>query len=141
MAHPFRERCYLVHAVAPERVSASEANDALNAYIDDPDRGIAVFHDHFVGAPHGGIAILDVRSEDELAMLEDPGPLAGWHLQVSALTFSLSAVGFAEQARLTLREYGRTTIDALRGAEPDDPRLWWQRHPRDDPSRRPPSRG
>ena len=65
----------------------------------------------------------DLLSEDELAMVDDAGPLTGWQLQVSALILSLSAVGFAEQARLTLRECGKTTIDALRAAEPDDPRL------------------
>ena len=66
-----------MHAVAPTRVLASEANDALNAYIDDPVRGIAVFRDHFVGAPHGRVAILDVLSEDELAMLDDARSPAG----------------------------------------------------------------
>lgn len=127
MAEPFKQRCCLVYAVAPTSMSASEANDALNAYIEDRDRGVAVFHDHFTGSPHGGIAVFDVRSEDELAMLDDPGPLAGWQLQVHALTFSLSATGFSEQTQLTVREYGKTSLDALREAEPRDPRFWWQR--------------
>jgi hypothetical protein len=128
MAEPFKQRCYLVYAVAPASVSASDANDALNAYVGDQARGIAVFHDHFARSPHGGIAVFDVRSEDELAMLERPGPLARWQLHVHALTFSLSTTGFTEQTRLTVREYGKTSLDALREAEPQDPRFWWQRH-------------
>ena len=127
MAEPAKERCYLVYAVAPPSVSASEANDSLNSYIEDQRRGTVIFHDHFTGSPHGGIAVFDVKSEDELAMLDDAGPLAPWELQIHALTFSLSAVGFIEQADLTVREYGRTTFDALRETETEDPRFWWQR--------------
>jgi hypothetical protein len=127
VADLFKQRCYLVYAVAPASVAASEANDSLNAYIEDQERGTVVFHDHFTGSPHGGVAVFDVRSEDELARLDDGGPLAGWQLQIHALTFSLSAVGFIEQTDLTVREYGKTTFDALREAEPEDPRFWWQR--------------
>lgn len=122
------ERCYVVYAVAPPEVSASGANSALNAYIEDRRRGVVVFHDHFTGSPHGGFAVIDVRTRDELALLDDPGPLAGWELRVHALTFSLSAVGFVEQAQFTVREYAKTSFDELRTAEPADPRFWWQRH-------------
>ena len=121
------ERCYLVYALAPASVSARDANDSFNEYIADETRGLVPFHDHFTGAPHGGVAVFDVRSEDELARLDDPGPLAGWDVAVHALTFALSSVGFAEQAELTLREYRGTTLDELRRDEPDDPRFWWRR--------------
>jgi hypothetical protein len=128
VADQFKPRCYLVYALAPSSVAASEANDAVNAYIEDQKRGIVVFHDHFTGSSrHGGVAVFDVRSEDELAMLDDPGPLDGWRLNIHALTFALSAVGFVEQADLTLREYAKTTLDALRQDELRDPRFWWQR--------------
>ncbi len=43
-------RCYLVYAVASEGISASDANDLLNDYVADRQRGIAVFHDHFTAA-------------------------------------------------------------------------------------------
>jgi hypothetical protein len=122
------ERCYVVYAVAPPEVSARGANSALNAYIEDRRRGVVVFHDHFTGSPHGGFAVFDVRTQDELALLDDPGPLTGWELRVHALTFSLSAVGFVEQAQFTVREYAKTSFDELRTAEPADPRFWWQRH-------------
>jgi len=123
----FRQRCYLVYAVAPESLSAREANDLLNEYIEDRGRGIVVFHDHFAGSPHGGIAVFDVRSDAERAMLEDPGPLVDWRLQTSALTFALSAVGFIEQTEFTLAQYGKTTVEREREAEPADPRFWWRR--------------
>jgi hypothetical protein len=131
MAESFKQRCYLVYALAPESTAASQANDDLNAYIEDRRRGTVVFHDHFSSAPHGGVAVFDVRSEEELRMLDDPGPLAQWHLEVHPLTFSLSAVGFIEQTRLTLREYAKTTVDALRRAEPNDARFWWSRRERE----------
>jgi hypothetical protein len=65
-------RCYLIYARAPEHITAAEANDLLNSYVADERRGLAVFHDHFTGRPHGGFVVLDVRTEDELALLDDP---------------------------------------------------------------------
>ncbi len=120
-------RCYIVYAVAPQGTSAREANDLLNAFIEAPGRGLPVFHDHFTGAPHGGVAVFEVRSEDEEARLADHAPLSGWDVGVHALTFSLTGVGFVAQTELTTEEYGGTTIAALREAEPDDRRFWWRR--------------
>ena len=57
-------RCYLVHALAPEGTSARQANDLLNEYVADRSRGLAVWHDHFIGE-HGGAAVFDVRDDDE----------------------------------------------------------------------------
>jgi hypothetical protein len=118
-------RCVLVYALAPEGMTAREANDRLNEYVADSRRGLSVWHDHFVSA-HGGAAVLDVRSEAERALLDDPGPLAGWALSVHPLTFSLSAVGFAAQTSFTLESYRGVTLDELAAAEPDDPRFWWK---------------
>lgn len=120
-------RCYLVYAVAPEGTSARNANDALNAYIGESGRGLPVFHDHFTGTPHGGIAILEVRAADEEVLLADLGPLADWDVAVHPLTFSLTGIGLFAQAELTIEGYGKTTIEALREAEPDDRRFWWRR--------------
>ena len=120
-------RCYLVYATAPEDVSARAANDALNEYVADPGRGIPVFHDHFTGKPHGGVAVFYPRTADEAALLDTAGPLEGWNLQVHALTFALAPVGFAAQTEFTLEAYGETSLDALRRAEADDPRYWWRR--------------
>jgi hypothetical protein len=120
-------RCYLVYAVAAENTPAGDANDLLNAYIEAAGRGLPVFHDHFTGEPHGGVAVFEVRDEDEEAQLADPGPLAGWEIVIHALTFSVTGVGFVAQTELTIEGYGKTTIEALRNAEPENPRFWWQR--------------
>jgi hypothetical protein len=119
-------RCVLVYALAPEGMPAREANDRLNEYVADSRRGLSVWHDHFIGA-HGGAVVLDVRSEEEVALLDDRGPLQGWDLSVHPLTFSLSAVGFAAQTSFTLESYRGVGLDELAVAEPDDPRFWWKR--------------
>lgn len=119
-------RCYLIYALAPEGMSATEANEALNEYVADARRGPAAWHDHFVGE-HGGAAVLEVRTDEEQALLDDPGPLAGWRISVHPLTFSLTAVGFVAQGALTLEEYRGVTYDELAASEPDDPRYWWRR--------------
>ncbi len=120
------ERCFFVYALAPAGTTAREANDRLNDYVADSRRGLAVWHDHFVGA-HGGAVVLDVRSDEERALLDDPGPLSGWQLAVHPLAFSLSAVGFAAQTSFTLERYREVTLDELAASEPADPRFWWQR--------------
>jgi len=116
-------------------MSASEANDALNTYIADPSRGIPVVHDHFTGKPHGGFAVLFPRDENELARLNDHGPLEGWEIHHHPLVFAITLVGLDAQVGFTLQEYGQTTLDALRADEPEDPRYWWQRRGRGSPKR------
>ena len=119
-------RCHLVYALAPPGVSAREANILLNEYVADASRGLAVWHDHFVGE-HGGAVVLDTRDEQEEARLADPGPLEGWQLSSHPLTFSLTAVGFSAQTSFTLEGYRDVTLEELASAEPDDPRYWWRR--------------
>ena len=119
-------RCHLVYALAPDGVSARAANDLLNEYVADESRGLAVWHDHFVGI-HGGAVVLDVRDGGEEARLGDPGPLGGWELSAHPLTFSLSAVGFSAQTSFTLEQYRGVGLEELAAAEPDDPRYWWRR--------------
>ena len=119
-------RCYLVYALAPVGTTAREANDRLNEYVADSRRGLAVWHDHFVGT-HGGAVVFDVRSEEEEALLDQPGPLAGWSLSIQPLTFSLSAVGFSAQTSFTLEQYRGVSLEELDAAEPDDARFWWRR--------------
>jgi hypothetical protein len=119
-------RCHLVYAVAPDGMSAREANDVLNAYIGEPDRGLPVFHDHFTGEPHGGFVVFEVRTDAEEAALAEPGLLTGWELTTHALTFALTGVGFTAQTEFTIEAYGKTTLDELRASEPDDKRFWWR---------------
>ena len=116
-----------MYAVAPKGTSASHANDLLNAYIEELGRGLPIFHDHFTGHPHGGIAVLEVRSAEEERRLADPGSLEGWEIATHPLTFALTGVGFVAQTELTIEGYGKTTLEALRRAEPDDRRFWWRR--------------
>jgi hypothetical protein len=116
----------LVYALAPTATSAREANDRLNGYVADARRGLSVWHDHFIGT-HGGAVVLDVTSDDERALLDDPGPLVDWKLSIHPLTFSLSAVGFAAQASFTLETYRSVSLEQLAADEPDDPRFWWRR--------------
>jgi hypothetical protein len=124
-----RPRCYLVFALAPEGMTASEANRLLNGYIDDVSHGLPVYHDHFARKPHGGVAILYPRDEQEHARLDDPGPLAGWQTTISPLVFSLTPVGFAAQTSFTLERYGRTTLELLMAKEESSTLFWWQRRP------------
>ena len=122
-----RRRCYLVYAVAPEGTSARAANELLNDYIGDRRRGIIVFHDHFAGKPHGGLAVWDVSTDEQLALLDDQGQLDGWDVRVHPLTFALAATGFAAQMELTLDAYGGKTLADLAADEEDDDRFWWRR--------------
>jgi hypothetical protein len=124
---PAQRRCYLVYALAPQSMSARDANERLNEYISDRRRGVVVFHDHFVGSPHGGLAVFDVPDEHARALLDDPGPLEDWDLRVHGLTFSLAATGFAAQMELTAKEYAGRTLAELAAEEPEDPRFWWRR--------------
>jgi hypothetical protein len=119
-------RCHLVYAVAPHGMSAREANDVLNAYIETPERGLPVFHDHFTGKPHGGFVVFEIRTDDEEAALSDPGLLEGWQIAVHPLTFALTGVGFTAQTEFTIEAYGKTTLDELRASESDDKRFWWR---------------
>lgn len=76
MSEP-RSRCYLVHALTPDGMSAREANDLLNDYIGEEGRGLIVTHDHFTRRPHGGFAVFEVSTEAETEKLADPGPPQG----------------------------------------------------------------
>jgi hypothetical protein len=122
-----RSRCFLVYAVAPEGMSAADANDLLNRYIGEPGRGQIVTHDHFIGKPHGGFAVFEVSTDEEQAKLSDPGLLEGWQLTSRPLTFSLTAVGFVAQADFTLRNYGGTSLAELEASEEPRKRFWWQK--------------
>jgi len=123
-----KQRCYLVYAVAPEGVTARQANELLNEYIEDRRRGFVIFHDHFTGKPHGGLAVFDVRDQEAFDLLDADGPLEGWEVRVHALTFSMAATGFAAQMALTAEAYGGKRLDQLRREETDDERFWWLRN-------------
>ena len=121
--------CYLVYATAPTGMRARDANDALNAYVADGSHGIAVVHDHFTGRPHGGFAIVFPRNKHEPERPTIQARSKAGRFTAIGLVFALTPVGFDAQMAFTLDRYGHTSLDALRAAEPTDPRYWWQRDP------------
>ena len=118
--------CCLVYATAPTGMRARDANDALNAYVADGSHGIAVVHDYFTGRPHGGFAIVFPRNKHEL---ERPT------IQARSKAGRFTAIGSSSRSHRSDSTpkwpscYGHTSLDALRAAEPTDPRYWWQRDP------------
>lgn len=106
------QHCYIVFGYAPEGVSIRDANHALNAFIADPRRGSVLFHDHFVGRA-GGVALFWVETAEELAALQDPGPLAGWELRLHPLIFASSPVSFLYQMDFTMTVYRHRRLKDL----------------------------
>jgi hypothetical protein len=125
------DRCYLVYATAPNEMRPRETNRAFNDYIADIRRGLVLSHDHFLGK-RGGYAVFYVRTAEELARLNDPAPLSGWHLAIHPLTFALSPSGFRAQIDFTLRTYRRTSLQELEAHELPQRRHWWRRTRRDE---------
>jgi hypothetical protein len=70
-----KPRCFLVYAVAPQRVPAAEANRIFNLFIGDPSLPLPLFHDHFIGQA-GGVAIFQVDASGQRDVLLDH-----WHLK------------------------------------------------------------
>ncbi|GEM47577.1 hypothetical protein [Deinococcus cellulosilyticus] len=102
--HIQQPRCFMVYALAPAGVSAREANEKVNLYVEDPKRGMALYHDHFIGT-RGGMVIFFVENEEQRQALTDPGPLEGWSLTVHPLIYSRSPGGFDAQIAFTLKAY------------------------------------
>ena len=107
-----KPRCFLVHAIAPINLSASDANNCFNQYVSDPSRGLAIWHDHFIGAP-GGTAIFFVENDAQRQALTESGTLEDWQISVHPLIFSHSPSAFDEQIAYTLRAYRNTDWAAL----------------------------
>jgi hypothetical protein len=99
--HP---RCFLVYALAPEGLPASEANRLFNEFVADRTLPLAVFHDHFIGNP-GGVAIFFIATPEEREALLNTAHLYGWQLQIRPLIFSFSPSAFDEQIAFTLKAY------------------------------------
>jgi len=128
-----RSRCFLVYALAPESMSARDANELLNEYIGQTGRGQIVSHDHFIGQPHGGLC--DLRSADRGRGGEAHRPRSprglGDHEPAADLLADRGRLRRA--ADFTLRNYGGTSLAELEEAEEPRKRFWWQKpkHQRD----------
>ncbi len=109
---PRDRRCCLLFGYAPKGVSHRRANLALNEFVADKRRGLVLYHDHFVDRP-GGLAIIAVKTPEDLEALRDPGPLAGWTLHLHPLIFSDSAVRFLYQVDYTMTAYRNRRLREL----------------------------
>lgn len=107
-----KPRCFLLYALAPTGMPASEANRILNAFIGDRSLPVAIFHDHFIGQP-GGIVIFYVETIQERDALLAQKHLEGWHVEVQPLIFSHSPSAFDEQIAFTLRAYRGVSWETL----------------------------
>ncbi len=99
-----KPRCFLLYALAPNGMSAAEANRTLNAFIADPSLPLAIFHDHFIGQA-GGFVIFYVENVQERDALLSQKYLDGWHVEIQPLIFAYSPSAFDEQTAFTLRAY------------------------------------
>ncbi|MCG8349482.1 MAG: hypothetical protein MI924_17080 [Chloroflexales bacterium] len=117
MSHirPLKPRCYLVYALAPEQVTAAQANAAFNALVADQTLPLVLFHDHFLGQP-GGMAIFYVATpaERDTLITTAPAALPHWRVDVQPLIFAYNPAAFDEQTAFTLRTYRATDWDTLR---------------------------
>jgi hypothetical protein len=107
-----KPRCFLLYAIAPGGLPASEANRILNAFIGDPALPLAIFHDHFIGQS-GGLVIFYVETTAERDALLAQTYLEGWNVEIQPLIFSHSPSAFDEQIAFTLRAYRGMNWEAL----------------------------
>jgi len=107
-----KPRCFLLYALAPAGMSASEANRILNSFIGDASLPLAIFHDHFIGQP-GGVVIFFVETPQERDALLAQKHLDGWHVEIQPLIFSHSPSAFDEQIAFTLRAYRGVNWETL----------------------------
>lgn len=99
-----KPRCFLVYALAPENLPASEANRIFNEFIAEPGLPLALYHDHFIGQP-GGVAIFFVENSQERDALLEQDFLDSWRAEIQPLIFSFSPAAFDEQIAFTLKAY------------------------------------
>jgi len=114
-----RPRCYLVYAIAPKNVKASQANRTINDLIADPDMPLALWHDHFLGGP-GGCIVFYVKSAEQQQALFNNNYLTNWHVDYRPMVFSFSPSAFDAQISYTMKAYGGVNWDKLRTEERPD---------------------
>ncbi len=101
------------------------ANDAINEFVGDHRRGLALFHDHFSDQP-GGVAVFAVETAGQLAAVREAGPLTGWEVRAHPLIFAESAMRFLHQCDFTMHAYRGRRLPELweeYGASEDKARL------------------
>lgn len=111
-----RARCYLVYALAPSGVKASEANRIINEMTADRALPLALWHDHFLGPP-GGCIVFYVENQEQQQALFNNQHLQGWVVDYRPLIFSFSPSAFDAQIGFTLNTYRDTSWQELRNKE------------------------
>ena len=104
--------CFLLYALAPAELPASEANRILNAFIGNPALPLAIFDDHFIGQA-GGLDIFHIETAQERDALLAQNHLNGWHVEIQPLIFSHSPSAFDEQIAFTLQAYRGVNWETL----------------------------
>lgn len=104
--------CWILFADAPPGTSMSDANAAINAFVAEPARGLLLFHDHFADRP-GGTAVFDIEEPEQLAALQEPGPLEGWTIRLHPLIFAGGAQRFLFQIDYTMSAYRGRRLQPL----------------------------
>ncbi|MBI5842839.1 MAG: hypothetical protein HZB19_22330 [Chloroflexi bacterium] len=102
--HITKPRCFLVYALAPDGLTAREANLTFNKFVGDRSLPLVIFHDHFIGQP-GGIAIFYIQTPEERGLLLNQKHLDGWQVEYQPLIFSYSPSALDEQTAYTLSAY------------------------------------
>jgi hypothetical protein len=111
-----KPRCFLLYALAPDEMPASEANRILNEFIGDRSLPLAIFHDHFIGQA-GGLIIFYVENTRDRDALLAQVHLQGWHVEIQPLIFSYSPSAFDAQIAFTLRAYRGVEWEGLQKEE------------------------
>lgn len=111
-----KPRCILLYSLAPEGVTAAEANHAFNEFVADDSLPLVLWHDHFIGEP-GGVAIIYTEKSEEREALVHQEHLDGWRTELRPLIFSFGPAAFDEQIRFTLQAYRGMQWDKLRTEE------------------------
>jgi hypothetical protein len=121
-----RSRCFLVYALAPESMSARDANELLNEYIGQSSRGQIVSHDDFIGQPRGALRSWKCETRTRRRSSPTSGPRGlGGHEPAADLLADRGR--FVAQSDFTLRNYGGTSLAELEEAEEPRKRFWWQK--------------
>jgi hypothetical protein len=108
-----KPRCFLVYALAPDNLSAADANRLFNEFVADQALPLVLFHDHFIGKP-GGLAIFFAETPEEREALFNHQHLTDWHIEYRLLIFSYNPAAFDEQTAYTLRQYRNADWETLR---------------------------
>jgi len=108
-----KARCYMVYALAPLGVSASQANRTINAMIGDEGLPLALWHDHFLGGP-GGCVIFYVENKKQQQALFENNYLIDWKVDYRPMVFSYSPAAFDAQIGYTLSAYSGNDWTKLR---------------------------